>query len=450
MTAELPTDSGKLTTLTDTGREGLPLDELALTSGARSLSVLLVEHATCWRYVRNMLLAIIGLYGGATLGCNLGAPAMGIEHRQSVMAVWQLAFAGGLIGGLGLVITARRQRGLFLLFLVFGTSMGAGAAAGAGAMGWWFGSPDLSVRVENYGIETVDEEARWYGPTRRLTVVMAGIALGAFLGGLLGLGRGRLGAGVIIGTIAASVIGVGALLLGHPDPSTLFGAFVGLAAVSFLWRFRGGDKALCRTRVITIALAGIAGVAAFWLQALYWPRTIVLVPEPHLFFRGHPTVALSSDGSRVMGACRGSVYLWNCKIGVLISVVKGNFPAIGFSQHDTPLAVRDFDGGFELWDVERAKSLGPTDRLRPDPIKRRPALSHDGDRLLTGGEFLLFNTVELRNGAMGDLIRPFLHHNCTMLYQGGLRFSNLAISADGKWAASIDWFGVVRVWRLPD
>src|SRR5207249_2481779 len=125
MTDELPTDSDRLTVRPGGGREGLLPDEVGPTDGVGPLSVLLVEGRTRWRYVRNVLLALIGLYGGATIGCNLGAPAMGIEHSQSVMAVWQLGVAGGIVGGLGLVLTARRQRGVFLLWLLFGAGLGA-------------------------------------------------------------------------------------------------------------------------------------------------------------------------------------------------------------------------------------------------------------------------------------------------------------------------------------
>src|SRR5262245_28732528 len=107
MTDELPTDSAKLTARPDTARESLLADELGITRRGEPPSVLLVERLTRWRYFRNVLLALMGLYGGATIGCNLGAPAMGIDHRQSVMAVWQLGVAGGVVGGVRAGVCAR-------------------------------------------------------------------------------------------------------------------------------------------------------------------------------------------------------------------------------------------------------------------------------------------------------------------------------------------------------
>lgn len=564
----------------------VPLDELDMTSGGRSLEVSLLERRTWWRHVRNVLLALIGLYGGATIGCNLGAPAMGVTHRASVTAVWQLTAIGGVIGGIGLAITARRQRRMFLLWLLFGAGMGAGAAVGAGALGWWYFPPETPVRV-GADVAGAAGMGLWCGPERQLTLSLFGVLLGAFLGALLGLGQGRPAMGAIVGAVAITVMAAGAFLLGHPDPAMLFGALVGLVALSFLWQLRKGARVFCKARVITMMLAAVTGAAVFWLQALYWPRATVLVPEFQTYVNGSETrVILSADGSRALALHGGAVYLWDCESGRLIEKNYSPRPceALGFSQQGDALSVQRILDLVAVWDVGRSDILKfvdlhdwdePATRIRvyfspdrgmalvarPDdpflreldfrsgremqhsleglpPITslalatdrqvligcrdgsialvelrgkepprmlrsamlfRKPvqellvspngsrawassgrdgmaswemmdwdgvrhvahrhriegmaALSNDGHKLLTGGRFPLItpaNTVELRDGVTGDLIRPYLHHNCTLLYQGARPlFVNLAISADGKWAASIDHFGVVRVWRLP-
>lgn len=592
MTEGLPADAGNVTAepAEEARGQGLPG---AVSSQGDELArrVLLVERGGWWRVVRNVLLALLGLYGGATLGCNLGAPAMGIEHRQTIIAVWQFGVAGGIIGGVGLAITARRQRGMFLLWLLFGAGMGAGAAAGAGAMGWWYGSSGLPVHVAIGQTESVKP---WYGPAQQPTMLLFGILLGVFLGALLGLGQGRLAIGAIIGAVAVFVIGVAAVHLGHPDPSTAFGSFVGLTALSFLWRLKRGAGAFCKARVLTIVLAGLVGVVVFWLQALYWPRTVVLTPD----IQGHGRdsemrVALSPDGSKALAICGGAVHLWDCKSGRLIGRHFGPhyLEALGFSQKGRALSVRrvidlvvlwdegpsgllptgpvrwmelrdwdepaplirvvlspdraaaliarsdepflrelDFGAGTEthhsMDDLPRITSLAwaldrrlvligcqdgsvrlielrgkdPPRVLHAETLFRKPvrellvstdgslawassgrdamvswnlakwdsfqrvahrdriegisALSRNGDRLLTGARYPQItpaNVVELRNGITGELIRPFLNHNCTLLYRGARPpFVDLAISADGNWAASIDRYGIVRVWRLPE
>jgi WD40 repeat protein len=173
--------------------------------------------------------------------------------------------------------------------------------------------------------------------------------------------------GAVIGTGAAVLMAGGAFLLGHPDPSTLFGAFVGLAALSLIWQLRTDSRVFCRPRVLTLALVGVASVLVFWLQGRYWPKMLVLRDDTARGgdeYSGRMGLVFSPDGRRLLARHASVVHLWDCSDGRLVqhvNIARQACDAIAFTAEGGAFCVlRDVDS-IVLWDVDRVAAVGRVD-----------------------------------------------------------------------------------------
>jgi hypothetical protein len=347
-----------------------------------------------WAVVlRNCLLALIGLYVGGIVGAMTGATNLGLRSSEKRQAFDLLLVAGGLAGGLGLVLAAAWRRRQGLLMLVGGAALGTGTAAFFGAFWWeWPWPPGLAVGLTLWG--------------------------GA-LGAGLGRSRGQWKAGGLIGLLLFGAVSIAGLFLGHPDPAGLFGALLGLLGATLLWWRRGDGRLLNQVRLGTACLGLLAVAVLVPVRNSFWPATLRCGPARGDFYNPRGAVnrvVFSPDGRQVLACHHTGCELWDADTGWLLASFptdKGYIATVGFTADGVPLCVTLKGDLAQRWDVRDGTQGGevqlfravPPEKIEFDVWRPRIVLAPDGASALyalTGeGALRILDFV-----AGGELIVP--------------------------------------------
>jgi WD40 repeat protein len=166
------------------------------------------------------------------------------------------------------------------------------------------------------------------------------------------------------------------------------------------------------------------------------------------FLTGHTgrvaIVAVSGDGRRAMSVADDrTVRYWDLETGACLRVLRGpEWIGHGGVSADGRLGLAaSRETGAHLWDLADGRLLRTVEAhadvqmgLLPAPA----AISADGRRMITAGRD---HTFRLWETATGRCLRTYTGHEAEVWA--------VALTGDGRFAASADRAGVLRWWRLP-
>jgi hypothetical protein len=394
-------------------RRAAPSPEPAADLSATPRSTLGLVGRTVWL----ALPLLVGGFVGVGVGVHSGASGLGISPSRRNDLIYWLIVPGALAGGLAGLLLRPRLSLFGVLWLAGGALLGLGSGALVMGVSWeWLNTP--------------------------LALMLALGAWGGFLGALWGLSRHRPLAGALVGTLLAGVVAVLGGNLAHPDPAGLFGAVVGMAAGTLVWRgLRPGRLWLARLGVIALAVATGMGLVA--LRAGSTPARLFIDTHSGSYYSppSRPIQPVFSPrGDRLLTLSSTEAHLWDVAGATQLRSFPLRFgtPAgLAFAEDGTPLCISTDGPTLKKANVETGELLAGF--TSPPPLQMFASLA----TLSPNGTLALcsdgrnFWVTDLTSGKMTtyetkDLQQP----------------TALALAPSGRQVLTGSQDGTIRLWDL--